>query len=144
MLSQVERVIEAAIAQAIPKTYKFSGSQLVFRTVTGTEMAIRRHISNSKTLKLAAFLDLTSAYDPVSRKLLLKIATRSLPADLLGAVSFVLQPIKIQTQGKPTRKTDSINSRVSQGSLLSPTLFNLYMDTLSRQLAITQRSGQGH
>lgn len=68
LLSHVRKVIERAISMMVNAQYNFDDSQLGFRRGTGTDTAISRHISNARTMKLGAVLDLRSAYHTVPRK----------------------------------------------------------------------------
>lgn len=134
LLSHARKVIEAAIAVVIRQKYTFSDCQLGFRTGTNTETAIVGHMANCKHLRWTAVLDLKSAYDSVPRKVLMEVAARRLESDVLSAIRFALQPVHIKTIGTTTGKTGIIAKGVCQGSPLSPTLFNIYMDTLPNRL----------
>lgn len=134
LLSHARKAIEAAIAMAIRKDYRFSDCQLGFRIGTGTETAIVRHIANAEKMGITAVLDLKSAYDSVPRdKLIATVKSRTNPT-ILAAVQSMLQPVRIKTQGTTTQKTGIIARGVCQGSPLSPMLFNIYMDTLADTL----------
>lgn len=134
VLSHVRKVIESAIVMAIRECYKFHESQLGFQTGTSTETAIMRHISNTKTIPLAMILDLKSAYDQVPKKKLYGIVTETQTGDIRGAIGFALQPMEIHTQGDTTEIKGTAARGVIQGSPLSTTLFNVYMDTLEGSL----------
>lgn len=130
LLSHVRKVIESAIASIIKKQYKFSEWQLGFQAGVGTENAIIRHIGNAEAMDISAVLDLRSAYDSVPREHLYKVAESSLERRTMNMIGFCLQPVKATTQGDRSKTKGTIARGVCQGSPLSPTLFNVYMDTL--------------
>lgn len=100
--------------------------------------AIIRHLVDSETLGIMASLDLKSAYDLVRRQKLHEITAEAPPADIRSAINFALQPIEIKTQGDQSRMTGTVARGVRRGAPLSPTPFNLCMDTLPKPLHTTQ------
>lgn len=129
LLSHVRKVIEAAIAMKIRRQYKFKDSQLGFQVDTGTERAVVRHISHARVMRIAAVLDLKSANDTVPRRTLQRVLESSLDASTVNMTSLMLQGVTIRTQGDKTGTLAQVARGVCQGSPLSPTLFNIYMDT---------------
>lgn len=128
LLSHMRRVIDSATAMAIRREYKFRDCQLGFQHGTGTETAIVRHISNAEHMRVAAVLDLNSAYDSVSRDKLHGTLKSKLTDNTAGMTDLALQPVTIRTQGDATNRRGTIAKGVCQGSSLSPMLFNIYMD----------------
>ena len=57
-----------------------------------------------------------------------------LPEGLENMVSHIIQELEVHTVGDETGTTAKINCRVTQGGPASPTLFNIYIDTLTIQL----------
>lgn len=82
-------------------------------------------------MHITAVLDLKAAYDSVPRKSIHEVVRTSQCDQVMDMVFFALQPITVTTQGDKTRKTGTIAKGVCQGKPLSPTHFNMYMDTMS-------------
>ena len=83
-----------------------------------------------------AFLDASKAFDRVNRrKLLLKLESRGVPTYILRLLSNELigQYICVRW-GSTHSECFPIGNGVKQGGILSPLLFNVYMDDLSLQL----------
>ena len=83
-----------------------------------------------------AFLDASKAFDRVNRrKLLYKLESRGVPTYILRLLSSELigQCICVRW-GSTHSDLFHIGNGVKQGGLLSPLLFNIYMDDLSLQL----------
>lgn len=129
LLSYVRKVIEAALAAHIRAEYTFEDCQLGFRLGTGTETAIMRHINNARRMAITVVLDLRSAYDTVPRKTLHSVLEARLGEHTLKLINIWLQPTEITTQGDSSGTMERIGRGVPQGSPLSPTIFNVYMDT---------------
>lgn len=143
LLSHVRKVVEATIAKIIRRQYTFRDSQLGFRHGTGTETALVRHISNSRQLKETAVLDLKGAYDSVPRNRLCQTLKNRVDHNTLNMINLTLQTVNIKTQGDESGHEGQVSKGVCQGSPLSPTLFNVYMDTFEEWLiGHLQTSGQ--
>lgn len=123
--SHVRKIIEASIAKLILRNYKINEQQLGFRTGTGTETAIVRHIHCARTMKITAVLDLKSAYDSVPKENLYKTVEASQNDQVMSMILFALQPVTLTTRGERSGTTAKIAKRVCQGLSLSPKLFNM-------------------
>lgn len=132
LLSHVRKIVESAIAKIIRKNYKFHECQLGFREGTGAETAIIRHIQSAQRMEVTAVLDLKAAYDSVPRDQLYKVAQKSQRGEVMSMIGFALQPVRTITQGDSSGKVGTIAKGVCQGSPLSPTLFNMYVDTMPK------------
>lgn len=118
----------------IRKHYKFSPEQLGFQPETGTETAIVRHVAQSEQMPYTAVLDFKAAYDSVPRDNLMQTLTEQLPGNLTKAIAMTLQDLNVETIDDNTNKTATIQRGVTQGSPLSPTIFNVYMDPLVQEI----------
>lgn len=92
---------------------------------------------------MTAVLDLASAYDQVPRNKLFEVIALTRNGETMSIVQYALQPVRAMTEGDQTGETGTIAEGVSQGSPLSTTLFNMYMDTLSKWVA-AERSRNAH
>ena len=83
-----------------------------------------------------AFLDASKAFDRVNRrKLLLKLESRGVPTYILRLLSNeLIGQYTCVRWGSTHSEFFPIGNGVKQGGILSPLLFNVYMDNLSLQL----------
>ena len=81
-----------------------------------------------------AVLDLKSAYDTVRRDLLLERCAKVLPDHITAMISHTLQTLTVTTLGDDTKTEAKIDRGVTQGGPASPTLFNIFIDTLANAL----------
>lgn len=134
LMSHGRKIIDAAIALEVRKEYKFHPSQLGFRPKTGTETAIIRHIAQGGHMPITAILDLKGAYDNIPRDKLMKVLEQKLQRTTRAMIKMALGPSVIQTKGDESKKKGVVCRGVPQGSPSSPTIFNVYMDTLARTM----------
>lgn len=134
LLSHLRKVGESAIATLTRKAHTFDEAQLGFQEGTGTETAVVRHVAAGGHMNYCAVLDLKGAYDQVPRQTLMSELSRRLPASLAAMISYTLQPATVSTKGDKTGYVDEVAEGVPQGSPLSPTIFNVYMDTLAEEM----------
>jgi len=133
LLSQIRKIVEVAINRAILKVIIFHPTQCGFKTRSGCEQAILRYMSNIKRARLVAILDLKGAYGSIPRHRLIDLIDQRIPPNLAAMATAFLTEETCYTIGNP-ENTVSIRRGVPEGSPLSPTLFNLVMDTLSAQI----------
>ena len=135
LISHARQVIARAVATEIRSQYRNHWTQLGFQEHTGTETAIIRHVSNSaEGLKFSAVLDLKSAYNIVPRDKLMETVRKKLPERTAAMIALLLQPENISCKGDTGKSTAWVSSGVPQGCAASPTIFNLYMDTLPEKI----------
>lgn len=134
LLSHGRKAIDAALALQIRREYNFHDSQLGFQRVTGTETAIIRHIQNAQRLRWTAILDLRQAYPSMPRERLTALVHQRLSRNVARMINGALQPLRIVTRGDKSATEGTVTKGVPQGSPLSPTLFNIVMDTLAEEL----------
>ena len=84
--------------------------------------------------KWTAVLDLKSAYDTVRRGLLSERCAKVLPDHITAMISHTLQTLTVTTVGDDTKTETKIDRGVTQGGPASPTLFNIFIDTLANAL----------
>lgn len=104
LLSHVKRVIGDRTIQVIGRKHKFGEGQLAFPSGTGAMMGIICYISNSRTLKLAANLDLESLYDLVPTRTFTRDHNKHGTGLHTISTELFLQPTKIRTQEVHTKK----------------------------------------
>lgn len=134
LMSHARKVVDAAIAIQIRREYRFHQTQLGFQPETGTETAIVRHIDKGRRLPIAAVLDLKGAYDNIPRDKLVTVLEQRLTDTTAAMVTTTLRPGRIRTKGDASQRTGTVSRGVEQGSPSSPTIFNIYMDTLAERL----------
>lgn len=135
LLSHVRKVVEKAIDRGIRRVYRFHHLQLGFRPCVGTDVAVVRTVASmQEESPWAAVLDLKAAYDTVPKHRVQQRCDAKLPGALAGMVSHVIAPIQVSTVGDPGEETYWLQKGVPQGGAVSPTLFNIFIDTLAEGL----------
>lgn len=101
----------------------------------GVEHAIRRLLDALQNgHKFIWILDLKGAYPSVQRAQLIEVLRKRLPRNLVNMVAVLLKADTISTVGDKSVAEGKIATGVLEGSPVSPTLFNLYIDTLGRRV----------
>ena len=82
------------------------------------------------------FLDASKAFDRINHgKLFIKLQERGVPSYLIRILYYWYSHQTMQVRwGKTISTLLPVTNGVRQGGILSPILFNLYMDGLSREL----------
>lgn len=85
---------------------------------------------------LIGFIDASKAFDRVNhQKLFLKLSQRGVPGSIIRILAYWYANQSMQVKwGNRVSTPFGVGNGVRQGGLLSPVLFNLYMDDLSDQL----------
>ncbi len=84
-------------------------------------------------------LDLTAAYDSVPREPLIQRMRKLLPKNLCDMIEVFLTPSWINTAGDTTKNWFFVDRGVLQGSNLSPSLYNLFMDEFADRITQVPR-----
>nr|CAI5841722.1 unnamed protein product [Callosobruchus analis] len=133
-----EKILHDQVTNFLERNELFSPKQYGFRQARSTQDAIvdlTTHIYKALDVKrpaMAIFVDLAKAFDTVNHDKLLEMMEyhgfRGLSCKLFKSyLAGRLQRVKI---GDTFSKTKIIKSGIPQGTVLGPTLFNLYMSDL--------------
>ena len=137
--SVLSKVFERIILDRISFYISTSSNQFGFKSELGTDMPIyllKEVIDRYKSLNgnvFMCFLDASKAFDRVNHNLLfVKLLKRGVPACIVRFIDFWYsnQTMYIKWAGVLSNPFHTSNG-VRQGGILSPFLFNLYVDDLS-------------
>jgi len=140
LLSHTRKIIEKALdldLKSLTKNHRF---QCGFRSNNSIEQAILRFIAAKKMKHhYTAVLDLKGAYPSVSRSRLMKALKKRLPKQLCSQISMFMGTDLLSAVGDNDSKVYEMRMGVPEGSPLSPSIFNIYMDTLAVKLDATKQ-----
>ena len=135
LLSFLCKVIERTLDKETQAHYAPNVMRMGFQAKPGTEIAIAQTVQAMKGgQKWTAVVDLNSAYDTVRRDLIFERCAKVLSHHITAMISHTLQTLTVTTVGDDAKTEAKIDRGVTQGGPASPTLFNIFIDTLANAL----------
>ena len=137
------KLLEKVILHRMEIFLQTSSNQFGFKKYHSTDMCIYalketiNYYYSLSTPTYACFLDIKSAFDRVSHgKLFCKLASRGVPAYIVLLLYFWYKHQRLSVQWG-TAKSDffPMSNGIRQGSIISPYLFNIYVDELNGRLS---------
>lgn len=142
LASVVSKVLERVLLDRLGPFLCTTENQFGFKSKLGTDVCIyglketaQMYLGKNSSI-LIGFLDASKAFDRVNHfKLFNKLSQRGAPGTIVRLLVYWYSNQRMQVQwGNATSASFGVSNGVRQGGLLSPALFNLYMDELSVQL----------
>ena len=143
--STIIKMIESAILTRLLKEINtkklINKKQIGFIKGCGTELnllRLRQRVHDIKKVKTKytkylLFIDLKNAYDKVVHKrLFLKLSQMGINEELIGSIKLLYSKAKLKISYNS--ECINVNNGVLQGSLISPMLFDLYINDLINEL----------
>ena len=140
--SVIFKCLELCLEPRLLSHIKLNTSQFGFRPGTSTSIAVCllketvRYYNRNGSDVFAVFLDLKSAFDKLNhKKLLLKMMEAKIPAYLIGFVKamYTDQTANVLINTSKSESFPLLNG-VRQGAILSPLLFNFYIDSILNEM----------
>ncbi|MEL6606504.1 MAG: reverse transcriptase family protein, partial [Cyanobacteria bacterium J06614_10] len=138
----LSKVMEVIMLNKCSGCFKTSDNQFSYKEKHGTDMAIATlknvtmEYNRRSTPIYACFMDMSKAFDKVCHSYLFKIlAKRGVPHNIINMLSYWYSSQEMSVRwGGSVSSAFKVSCGVKQGSILSPHLFNIYMDGLSEKL----------
>ena len=140
--STMSKIIENLILQSIEPLIKTTSNQFGFKKKHSTDLCnliLKETIRNYNRLGsniYACFIDASKAFDRVNhRKLFITLEQRKIPKVLLRFLIYWYGNQRMRARwGNEFSDWFDVKNGVRQGGILSPLLFNLYVDVISKEL----------
>ena len=137
----IESVILTRLIKEINEKKILCNKQIGFIRGCGTELnllKLRQKVFDIKKeknfyTKYLVFIDLKNAYDKVIHKRLFnKLIEQGISEDIIGSIKLLYSKAKLKISNDNI--CINVNNGVLQGSLISPMLFNFYINDLIKEL----------
>lgn len=107
--------------------YKLWDTRIAFQKAANAETSIIRPFTATSKMRIGATSDLESAYERLSRKLMMELMKRELPYILNGIIAGTSQPLRAVTKAVDIDSMGKIARKATHGSPFIPPFFNKYM-----------------
>ena len=143
LASILSKVIERILLDRLSEYIHTTDNQFGYKAEHGTDLcvyalkeAVETYRRKGSTM-LIGFIDASKAFDRVNHhKLFTKLRQRGVPGNIIRILAYWYAEQNMQVKwGNTLSAPFTVSNGVRQGGLLSPALFNLYMDNLSVQLS---------
>ena len=140
--SNILKIFEYTLLPSLAEHLKLNSHQFGFRSETSTVQAISvlKETINSYTNKRSsvhcAFIDLTKAFDKLNVKsLILKLKNKTLPKSIIRIIEFMYLNANVRIKFNGIASDEwRVGNGVRQGGILSPYLFNFYINDIIEQI----------